>query len=691
MGGPGAFRRLVVLRPTARATLIPVANLHPQLPAPLGVEEIEATSVAVYDFFPGATLKEIVGVYRAQEQLPPLGLVVRIVADAARVLHVAHEHQDPLGGTTGYVHGGLADSSLLMGFDGDVRVLDFGLRKFNRFAAPEAAAGGPFTARCDVFSLAAALHASVTGFEKDYAPVLSRAPSSAQFPPPSTVHPDASPELDSLVMRALFPDPASRLGSALELAEDLERILGAGLPAKEACATRLKQLFEERLDGFRNMVPRGSGEAAPPASSPPKPRASKPGLPAAPPPRKSGPQPKIPTGTQPEVNPIGRRPTPAEVKAAFGNDDDGLEDDKTIVGDPLLPPAPPPPPPPPRPSISKRESGAKKKPPPAPLPDVPWESGPLARDAEIPGVRTDAGVAVPAGGELAIEDVPTGLSRRASGQHAAYGGSTHEEKARAVGQELVDTGEIEPFDDPELDDLRDQPTVVRVSGTHQKLKVDPKPEEIAAAFGDPDAVQEPGTAIITSNDSPKAIAAAQPLEVPDTGVLEQNKPKPETKTEDEPVKKKGGALRAMIAVMLLVIVGGFGFIAVKNPALVRGKLEAAMVKWGLKKVDPPPPPPEEPGEPVLAADEDGGVAEVVAPPPPIVAEDAGVAPLVPDAGVEESGDAGDAGDAGDDEEEEDDDGGTITAGDAGTHADGGAIVKKKKKKKRRTKAWWQTK
>lgn len=679
MGGPGAFRRLVVLRPTARATLIPVANLHPQLPAPLGVEEIDSASVAVYDFFPGATLKEIVGVYRAQEQLPPLGLVVRIIADAARVLHVAHEHQDPLGGTTGYVHGGLADSSLLMGFDGDVRVLDFGLRKFNRFASPEAAAGGPFTAKCDVFSLAAALHASVTGFEKDYAPVLSRAPSSAQFPPPSTVHPDATVELDSLVMRALFPDPDSRLGSALELADDLERILGAGLPAKEACATRLKQLFEERLDGFRNLVPRGSGEAAPPASSPPKPRASKPGLPAAP--RKSGPQPKIPTGTQPEANPIGRRPTPAEVKAAFGNDD-GLEDDKTIVGDPL-----PPPPPPPRPSISKRESGAKKKPAPPPLPDVPWEQGPLARQEEPQGVRTDAAVAVPAGGELAIEEVPTGLSRRASGQHAAYGGSTQAEKARAVGQELVDTGEIEPFDDPELDDLRDQPTVVRVSGTHQKLKVDPKPEEIAAAFGDPDAVQEPGTAIITSNDSPKAIAAAQPLEVPDTGVLEHNKkkePDPTTEPKEPPLEKKkgGGGLRALIAVMLLVIVAGFGYVAVKNPALVKGKLEAAMVKWGLKKVDPPPPPPDEPGEPMPAADEDGGVAEVAAPPPVVAAEDAGA---FVDAGTEDSGDAGE------EEEEEDEDGGTITAGDAGTHADGGAIVKKKKKKKRRAKAWWQTK
>lgn len=689
----GPARKLVVLRPVGAGLAIDAPSLHPQLPAPLGIEQHEGAPCVVYEFFAGATLHEIVDVYRAQDQLPPLGLAVRVVMDAARILHAAHGQA--------VVHGGISDGSLLLGFDGDVRVLDLGLRKANRFTAPEAASRGAPTEKSDVFSLAASLHAALTGFDRNYAQVLAKAPSSAQFPPPSQVHPDATPELDSLLMRAMFPDPSSRLASAAELADDLERIVGASLPAREACATRLKQLFEERLDGLRTLLPR----------PPPEPRVSRPSMPAMPaaqpsappPPRKSGSRPPvIPVGTQPETaNPIGRRPTPAEVKAAFG--DDGAEpDERTVVADPDPrlsnmaqqkkgePPASAPPP---------RPSGSRKplKKPAAPLPEVPWEAGPLGAgiptsEREAQQVPTEA---VPAGGELAIEDVPTGLTRRASGSHAAAkGGSSREEKARAVGQELVDTGEVEPFDDPQLDDLRDQPTVVRVSGAHQKLKLDPSSPDFAAAFGDSE-LGEPGTAVITSKEGPKARAAAappdalleepgtgpglvSPLEVPDTGVLSHNKPKAPP-PDDAPVKKqKAKPARVLLASMLVVIVSGFGFVTVKNPTLVRAKLDAALVKWGFKKA---PPPPDEPVAPVVAESPDGGVAGPVAVAAPVLDVDGGALP-------------DDDADGGEEEEDEDDDGGTVSASDAGAHADGGPVPhkvkKKKKKKKRRSKEWWQT-
>lgn len=705
-GSGQGFKRLAVLRPVGGATQIAVANVHPQLPPPLGVDDLEGTSYAIYDFFPGATLHEIGEVYRSQDQLPPLGLVVRIVIDAARIIHVAHEHVDPLGGVGGFVHGGISDASLLLGFDGEVRVIDFGLRKVNRFTAPEAASGGvPLTAQTDVFSLAAALHAALTGFDKAYAPLLARAPSAREFPPPSTVHPDATQELDALLMRAMLPEPESRLASAAELADDLERIAGAQLPQREACATRLKQLFEERLDGFRNMVPKLSSDA-PPASSPPKPRASKPALAAQPAPRKSGPRAPIPTGTQPEANPIGKRPTPPEVKAAFG-DPDGLEDERTILADsdPRLAPSagmktkvePT------RSERSPAPRGSGPKKPVAPLPDVPWEQGMAPEERGQPTDQRDSRLP-PSEEPVPIEEVPTGLSRRVTGAQPALsvGGSTREEKARARGQELVDTGEIEG---DEADDLRDQPTVVRVSGQHKKLVVEPPPEMVAAAFGDVDAEAEaePGTAIITKGDGPKAKAAeppvlepepepvsqpgSGPLEAPDTGVI-GGKPekKPEPPKPPKP-KKKGGAARKLIAFLLLLMAGGLGYGMLKHPALmkakfapVKSKIEEAMVKYGLKKPLPPQPPPEEPPPPPPAVAEDpdagaGAGAELAMLPAPD--PDAGLAAL-----LEDEGDGGE-------EEEEEEDGG-VYASDGGRHPDGGVVRKVKKKKKKKRREWWKT-
>ncbi len=222
VGGYGGFKRLVVMRPIGDSTLVPVANVDPQLLAPLQIDDFDGATYAIYDFHPGATLKEIVDVYRGQGQLPPLGLAVRLVVDAARVMHLAHDHQDALGGPGSFVHGALADSSLLLGFDeGDAAVIDFGLRAVGAgtgfsVASRACGHGGPFDARSgDVFSLAAVLHASLTGFEGSYAKVLAKTPSSSEFPPPSAVHPDATPQLDSLVMKALFPARESRLSTGV--------------------------------------------------------------------------------------------------------------------------------------------------------------------------------------------------------------------------------------------------------------------------------------------------------------------------------------------------------------------------------------------------------------------------------------------------------------------------------------------
>jgi serine/threonine-protein kinase len=678
MGGQGVFRRLAVLRPVGEAALIPVANVHPQLPAPLGLEEVDGAQCAAYDFFPGATLQELIEVYRAQGQLPPLGLVLRIAVDAARIIHVAHCHQDLLGGSGGFVHGGIAASSLLLGFDGEVRVLDFGLRKLNRFSAPEALSEGSFSARTDVFSLAAAVHAALTGFHGEYAATLARAPSSTTFPPPSSVHPDATSELDALLMRALMPDPERRLGSAAELADDLERLAGAGMPAPQACAARLKQLFEERLDGLRNMVPRLTTDG--PQPSAPRPKASRPSgtkktsgeLPA---PRRSVPS-AAPKGSPPDANtnPIGRRPTPPEAKA-IEND---LAEESTIVVDHQPRPA--------RkarptgghtreelgtakaePTRSERPSGERKMP-----SDVPWASGPL------PGLESSEEVEMLASQDLVpIEDVPTGLTRRVTDAQATLnvGGSTDAERAAARGQELVQTGDLEP---EEADQLRDQPTRVRISGSKPGLP-GPSAQDVAAAFGDPGgALDEPGTAVIPTGGpgpggGPPVLypVGAQPIDAPDTGVFEHNKVRPPREGLTEP-QKGGRGPRRVIAFLLLLIAGGFGYVSLKDPALVRAKIDAALVKYKLKK-------PSSLGSQPQTVDSDGGTVAVAAPP----AEAA-------DGGPRAAGVVEDEADGGDDEEEEEEADAGVFPADGGRRPDGGVLHKttKRKKKKRGSKPSW---
>jgi serine/threonine protein kinase len=761
VGGHGGFKRLCVMRPIGDATLVPVANIDPQLLSPMAIDDVEGTAYAVYDFHPGATLKEIVEIYRAQEQLPPLGLSVRLVIDAARTMTYAHDHQDALGGPGCFVHGALSDATLLLGFDGLVRVLDFGVRTVNRFSPPEAVRGGPLDPRSDIFSLAAALHSALTGFEGSYAQVLQTTPAATDFPPPSAVHPDATPELDALMMKALMPARDGRWSSAAKLADELERMAGTALPQPQACATRIRQLFEERLDGLRNMVPRLESDVGAPRPRPSRPSApmpvakrptgAKPALneaqyeaeraPAPPPPRVSGQHAKhIPNETtpgtpgprisgqhakhvpseaasasprvsgqhaklvpsdapaaSPRVSGQHAKHTPAGNGAAAPASDSAFEgaDDETIIKEDRKAAAAAIP----ADSIlhdehvetvvqqidpkivkESRRTGdhpkldrkAQKET--QPRGDVPWQTqdpdSPPGQPANEGVSLADAGN-VPTGadnvppmppddaavegtespeltpsnaGPVPIEEVPTGLARRVTGAQPAFNpsGTSDEERAAAVGQELVSTGDVDP---EEADDLRKQPTDIRRSNGEGPQHV----------IGDP--FQPMG------HDQATVVRGGEAT----TGVLGAPDPSSEVKK-----RKKAGGARKMIAFLLLAMASGFGYVALKNPVMVRAKINDALVKYKLKK---PAPPTDQPP----AQGDDGQ------PPGPNA--------VVAAADVGDGGEDEEYSDGGDDEEDEPDAGPAVARGDAGVGSrDAGAAAQPppKRKKHKHVKPWWQT-
>jgi serine/threonine-protein kinase len=706
--GPGGFKRLVVLRPVNDSVLIPVANIDPQLPVPHGVEDLDGGAFAAYDFFPGATLKEITSIYRSQDQLPPLGLVARLVIDAARILNVAHTHQDALGGTATFVHGGLSDSLLLMGFDGLVRVLDFGVRGINRFSAPEAVRGGPFDARSDVFSLAAVLHAALTGFTGSYVQVLQRTPSAQEFPPPSAVHPDARPDLDVLVMHSLMPERERRMGSLNDVANDLERLVGASLPQPQACATRIRQLFEERLDRLRNFVPRLESDLTAQRFRPSRPQIPVTRLPEPSAPRRTGERPKLEArnvdsafesdqdeATIVKVEPPVHVPDEpdeatlvkidaAPVEAPGVVEDDMDRFDKTDVINPS-------------PSLLMKAKRTSMQPQldasmlkrTVPHVDVPWApTGSVALlppDDMAPEPTPAEPLLQPPSAPL-LEPLPpepdTGPSSL-QGMLAApppsdmvsavsmgsLGGTSDEERAAALGQEIVPTGSLPAvkmlvagdeaatgkvapahFDNfgvvPDVADLK---TVVKVTGGHPKVQL--------------------------------------PLEgSDDTGRIL----KPPVLQEVAPPRRRSPVPIVIIVMLLAGIGGGFGYMIKTRPAMVREKFQTALIKWHLKKPPPPPPddaeqqaaPPQGPEAAALtpAVGVDGGEVAVF---------DAGASARVVDAGHVDAGQGAQDDDDLDGGEEEEDDAGASAylPSDLGHGSDAGHV---KKKKKKHPKAWWQT-
>jgi serine/threonine-protein kinase len=182
---------------------------------------------------------------RARAQGVRLGLAraVHVAVEAAKALAYVHR-QSEAGRTLGLVHRDVSPHNLLVSFEGEVKLADFGIARAMSIAgatepgtlkgklaymAPEQASGQPVDARADLFSLGVVLWEVCAGrrlFAREsdaatLAAVLNGPPPSA----PSAWNEAVPPELDAVVLGALERDPARRIASAEELGARLSEVL----------------------------------------------------------------------------------------------------------------------------------------------------------------------------------------------------------------------------------------------------------------------------------------------------------------------------------------------------------------------------------------------------------------------------------------------------------------------------------
>ena len=277
--GPGAFEQLVAIKTirseyagaeAVRAMFLDEAAIlarlsHPAIATVHDFGEDAGTLYMVMEYVAGVSLRGMVG------QLPP-GVAARAIAEACRGLHAAHELRDLAGQPLGLVHRDISPDNIMLGFDGHVKVIDFGIALVkNRqapvtelgmlkgkppYMSPEQIKNEALDRRSDVFSLGVVLHELVTGeplFSGDSIYAVARAVEMQEIRPPSHVLGRALPAgLDAAVMNALARDPARRTPTAAALAEQLEHVIQiAGDETLEAWSER--ELAQPR-DAHRRWI-----------------------------------------------------------------------------------------------------------------------------------------------------------------------------------------------------------------------------------------------------------------------------------------------------------------------------------------------------------------------------------------------------------------------------------------------------
>jgi eukaryotic-like serine/threonine-protein kinase len=258
-----------------------VGALHHQYIAPVyevGCDD-EGRYYLVMDYVHGETAE---AVYRAAGDRTwpvPLNFALTVVSCVASALDYAHNLCAADGTPLDIVHRDISLSNVMVGYDGAVKLIDFGIAKAaNRatktqvgtlkgkigYLAPEQILRKDVDHRADIFALGIVLYELTTAtraFRESSDLVTLERITNGEIKPPSAFMPDYPPELERIVLKALQVDPDLRFQDAGSLGYELEALAARmRLPLGHGAVSQvMTHLFGEQRRG-RRRIARGSND-----------------------------------------------------------------------------------------------------------------------------------------------------------------------------------------------------------------------------------------------------------------------------------------------------------------------------------------------------------------------------------------------------------------------------------------------
>ena len=247
---------------------------HPNVVDVYDVGEHEGMMWMSMEWVEGESLHTVIAEAGKRRAIPP-ELAVRIIADAAAGLHAAHELRDHDGSQRGVVHRDISPHNILIGTNGTVKLVDFGVAKAvgriseatragqlkGKFGymSPEQALGKGVDRRSDIFSLGIVLFELTTSrrlFRGEHDIETLRLVISGAIPKPSLIDPKYPLELERIVLKALERNVSGRYQTAAEFEHDLRAYLKAErlIVPQSGVAGILKKVLGERIEQRRKAV-----------------------------------------------------------------------------------------------------------------------------------------------------------------------------------------------------------------------------------------------------------------------------------------------------------------------------------------------------------------------------------------------------------------------------------------------------
>ncbi|MEO0128671.1 MAG: serine/threonine-protein kinase [candidate division WOR-3 bacterium] len=260
---------------------------HPNIVRIYDTIKINNNYYIVFEFVDGVDLKKLIIKTSDSKTIIPFNLSAYIISEVCEALHYAHNLSDSATGIKlGIVHRDISPQNILLSYNGDVKLTDFGIAKARglvkgdsstrvgmvkgklSYMAPEQAQGKPVDRRSDIYSLGLVMYELMSGkklFNADTDHQLLQKVARGGIDKKQLETLNAPELLKNVLLKALEVDPSKRFQNAIDMKKEIDKFL----ISYENCRDELGQFITVILakKGLEELEPTATAEAISPAES----------------------------------------------------------------------------------------------------------------------------------------------------------------------------------------------------------------------------------------------------------------------------------------------------------------------------------------------------------------------------------------------------------------------------------------
>lgn len=219
---------------------IAVQLQHANIAQIFDLGKVDDSYFIALEYVNGRDLRGIFDELRKRSERMPMPQVCYFIMQLCEGLDYAHNKRDAQGRELNLVHRDVSPQNVLLGYDGEVKLIDFGIAKAAGkasktqagilkgkfgYMSPEQVRGLPIDRRSDIFALGIVLYEMLTGErlfigESDFS-TLEKV-RNVEIIPPSSFNAEIPEKLERIVLKTLEKNVEDRYQNAIDLHDDLQ-------------------------------------------------------------------------------------------------------------------------------------------------------------------------------------------------------------------------------------------------------------------------------------------------------------------------------------------------------------------------------------------------------------------------------------------------------------------------------------